>query len=268
MSLHNRVRERLLEMLAAPEPREDQQLNAALRLLGQWRSRMIQDTLVARNGTVVLNGPFAGLDFLAESAEGCHVPKLLGTYEQPLHAAIETVIATAYPILLNIGCAEGYYAVGLARRMPATKVLAFDTDANARKVCADLAAKNGVTDRIEIGELFRIEDFARYAGQRALVFCDIEGAERELLDPDKAPALRTMDMIVEAHECFLPGLTQELVRRFSPSHEIELIVDDGQRRLGAMPDWFRHVTNLDQLLTVWEWRAGQTPWLAMRARAR
>lgn len=266
MSFHSRVRERVLAMLGKPQPREDNQLAEALRVLGQWRSRLIQNELVHQNGTIVLDGPLKGLDFLPRSAEGCHVPKLLGTYEQPLHPAIEAAIARAYRTILNIGCAEGYYAVGMARRMPETRVLAFDIDANARTVCADLAAKNGVADRIEIGTLFSIGDFAAHAGGDVLVFCDIEGAERALLDPDAAPALRTMDLIVESHECFSAGLTQELIRRFAPTHDIQRIADDGQRRLTTEPAWFGRMNNLDQLLAVWEWRAGATPWLVMKAR--
>jgi len=45
-----------------------------------------------------------------------------------------------------------------------------------------------------------------------------------------------------------------------------LVQDDGQRQLGNMPDWFKNLANLDQLLAVWEWRSGPTPWLAMRAK--
>ena len=61
-------------------------LNQALRLLAKWRSVLIQNTLIEQEGTIVQRGPFAGMDFLAESAEGCHVAKLIGTYEQPLHS--------------------------------------------------------------------------------------------------------------------------------------------------------------------------------------
>ena len=61
-----------------------------------------------------MQGPLAGMDFLPQSAEGCHIAKLLGCYEQPLQPFIEEAIANAYPTILNIGCAEGYYAVGMA----------------------------------------------------------------------------------------------------------------------------------------------------------
>ena len=105
---------------------ETAQLNNALRLLSKWRSALIQNTLVTQQGTTVMQGPLKGMNFLYKSAEGCHIAKLLGCYEQPLQPFIEEAIEANYKTILNIGCAEGYYAVGMARRMPNTQVLAFD----------------------------------------------------------------------------------------------------------------------------------------------
>jgi hypothetical protein len=87
-----------------------------------------------------------------------------------------------------------------------------------------------------------------------------------LLDPVAAPALAGMDIIVESHECLVPGITAELQRRFAASHEITVVHDDGQRQLHDPPEWFRALAHLDQLLAVWEWRSEATPWLVMRAR--
>ena len=40
-----------------------------------------------------------------------------------------------------------------------------------------------------------------------------------------------------------------------------------QRRLNQPPGWFNQLAHLDQLLAVWEWRSGPTPWLVMKARS-
>jgi hypothetical protein len=215
---------------------------------------------------MVMEGPLKGMEFLPQSAEGCHIAKLLGCYEQPLLPHIENAIQAKYQTILNIGCAEGYYAVGMARRMPNTRVLAFDLNARAQQVCSELAIKNNVADRVKIGALFKPEDFAAHIDERILVLCDIEGAEKELLDPNATPALLGMDLIVEAHECLLPGVTRLLVDRFKASHDITKVDDDGQRQLANPPAWFNNLAHLDQLLAVWEWRSGPTPWLVMKAR--
>jgi hypothetical protein len=253
-----------VETPVAPDGTEAAQLHAALRLLSKWRSALIQNTLLQHHGTTVRQGVLKGLDFLPQSAEGCHIPKLLGCYEQPLQPVIEEAIAAGYATVLNIGCAEGYYATGLARRMPGSMVHAFDLNPKAREACAALAAKNGVAERVTIGGLFSPADFAGFADRKTLVFCDIEGAEYELLDPGAAPALAGMDIIVEAHDCFRPGLSQALENRFASTHVVTRILDDGQRSLAEPPDWFCALSHLDQLLAVWEWRTGPTPWLVMK----
>ena len=262
MSLEQNIQSQLLSQLQGTEAHQVQ-LNNALRLLSKWRSVLIQNTLLQQQGTVVMQGPFAGMDFLPQSAEGCHIAKLLGCYEQPLQPFIEQAITNAYPTILNIGCAEGYYAVGMAKRMPNTQVLAFDLNPKAQEVCAALAQKNAVSDRVKVGALFKPEDFEIHRNQKVLVLCDIEGAENELLNPEAAPALKGMDIIVESHECLIPGITKVLIDKFKDTHQITLINDDGQRNLQQAPQWFNNLAHLDQLLATWEWRSGATPWLVM-----
>ena len=265
MSLEQNIQTQLLSQLQAKQA-DQTQLNNALRLLSKWRSVLIQNTLLQQQGTLVMQGPLAGMDFLPQSAEGCHIAKLLGCYEQPLQPFIEQAINSAYPTILNIGCAEGYYAVGMARRMPHTQVLAFDLNPKAQEVCTSLAQKNGVLDRMKVGALFKPEDFESYTNQKVLVLCDIEGAEKDLLNPEAAPALKVMDLIVESHECLIPGITQTLIERFKDTHKLTLVQDNGQRQLIDAPQWFNNLAHLDQLLATWEWRSGATPWLVMKAR--
>ena len=130
------------------------------------------------------SGPFKGMQFVSHSSEGCHVPKLLGSYEQELHVHIEAAIARGYGHVVNIGVAEGYYAVGLAIRMPTARVHGFYLNEKARAVCRKVAELNNVSERVEIGALFAGENFPRYPKGGTLVVCDIEGAEDALLDPE------------------------------------------------------------------------------------
>ncbi len=260
-ALDERVHGLLARLLGSREPRR---LEEALRVLAKWRSHVLQAELVRRSGVEVLGGPFRGMTYLATSSEGCHIPKLLGCYEAELHPAIERAAASGYARVLNIGSAEGYYAVGLARRLPAARIGAFDADPKAQKACQALAQKNGVATRIEVGGTFAAQDFAKYAGEKTLVFCDIEGAELELLDPAASPALAGMDLIVECHDCFNPEISPTLMKRFAPTHEAELLHERAHD--AALPDFLERLGELDRLLAVWEWRAGPTPWLVLRSR--
>lgn len=264
MTWHDVVRKQLVDGLSKAGDNPIQQLNNALRLLSKHRSVLIQNTLIQNEGLKVMQGPLEGLDFIRQSAEGCHVAKLIGCYEQPLQEYILQVLKADYDTVINIGCAEGYYAVGMALKMEGTHTYAFDINEAAQRACADLAQKNGIADRITVGTTFEIEDFAKYSGRRSLIFCDIEGAEVELLDPEKASTLKSFDIIVEAHEGDRPGTIKLLLDRFSETHSIKVVNDDGQRNLERMPDWFLKLSHLDQLLATWEWRSGPTPWLVMK----
>jgi hypothetical protein len=204
------------------------------------------------------------MQFVAQSAEGCHVPKLLGCYEAELHPHILAAAGRGYDTVINIGAAEGYYAVGLARLMPGAHVHAYDTNAAAHPVCQSLAERNGVSGRVTIGGLFRGDDFARFAGQRVLVVCDIEGAETALLDPDAWPALKAMDVIVELHDGPSAKPSVIIPQHFGATHNVTMVRHGG--RAEPLPALFETLGHLDQLLAVWEWRSGPTPWAVMLAR--
>ena len=96
MSLDQNIQTQLLSQLQETQASQSQ-LNNALRLLSKWRSVLIQNTLLKHQGTLFMQGPLVGMDFLPQSAEGCHIAKLLGCYVQPLQPFIEHAIENAYP---------------------------------------------------------------------------------------------------------------------------------------------------------------------------
>jgi precorrin-6B methylase 2 len=258
----NLVRERIA---AWPQDADLGELNELLRMLGRWRSKVIANTFISHHGARVLGGPFAGMAYVAEASEGALVPRLLGAYESELHPHLQAFAAAGLDAVVDVGCAEGYYAVGLARLMPQVTVHAYDIDEKARAACADLAAQNGVADRVVIGGAFAPDGFEAFAGRRVLVMVDTEGAEVDILQPALSPALAGMNIIVETHDLYRPGALATMIERFSPSHDIVRV--DQQPKVFDMPDWLQRLPHLDQLLAVWEWRAQPTPWLVMTPKA-
>ena len=49
------------------------------------------------------------------------IPKLLGSYEQELQPLLQRLAAQNYSEIVDIGCAEGYYAIGLGGCFPRAK---------------------------------------------------------------------------------------------------------------------------------------------------
>ena len=240
------------------------QMNDLLRMLGRWRSTALARTYLGHHGPVIRSGPFAGMEFVAQQTEGPLIPKLLGTYESELHPHFEAM-SRLVDCVIDVGCAEGYYAVGLARAIPHATVYAYDIDENARRTCTELAARNGVGDRVVVGGEFAPDGFEAFADRRPLVLVDAEGAEVDILQPALSPSLAHMHIIVETHDIYRRGALQIMLDRFTPTHDIVTVRQ--QAKSPDLPDWLEPLPHLDQLLAVWEWRAAPTPWLVMTPKA-
>lgn len=226
--------------------------------------------LLKQGGDKVHQGPFRGMTMIYREQQmiSAFLPRLLGFYEQELHGAIEAAIARAYGAVVTIGCAEGYYSVGLARRMPVTRHYAFDIDAHAQELCRESAVINGVADHLFIGGECDHAMITKVVSEHDSTFLvvDCEGAEGTLLDPALCPALRQADMLVECHEFLDPGLTDRLIQRFAETHVIERI-DQGGRNPLEIP--FLHERNeIDRWMVVMEGRPRAMWWLIMKARAK
>lgn len=179
---------------------------------------------------VVLHGPFQGLAYPAMIAAGSSLfPKLLGSYERELHHIVESICQTPYTQIVNIGCGEGYYAVGLARRIPTAQVAAFDVEENARQATQAMALANHVDDRVTIGAWFGPEDLSQFPfGHKSLVVCDCEGYEHQLFTVATLANLRATDILIETHDFVDIHITQDLTALFSTTHNLRVVksIDD------------------------------------------
>lgn len=264
MSVEDDVYAIVSTMLNRPNQPLEQRMREALRVLSKWRASQIAEHLAPADTPQVRGGPFAGMTYVADPSEGCFLPKIFGTYEQELHELVGSWKGSDYAQVINVGCAEGYYAVGLARNL-GIPIHAFDIDAVARERCAALARDNGVAELVHVGGELTPEGLNGFAGP-TLVICDIEGGERSLLDPEAAPALKQMDVLVEAHESFVPGVTETLRRRFASTHEVTLIANGA--RAVRIPESLHGRDTLDQALALWEWRIADPGWLWLRAQSK
>ena len=205
-----------------------------------WEARQAADPVeVARvderiaKDLTVKNGIFKGLRYPDLKSSGSMLyPKLLGSYESELNGVFEEIFRNTYTTIIDVGCAEGYYAVGLARRFPNATVYAFDVNPAARELCRAMAAENGVEERVVIGEFCRPDTLLEMDLQDgALIICDCEGYETTLFNDDVVRHLKTSDIVVELHDCDDIGISSFVEGQFKFSHNIRSIlsVDDIQK---------------------------------------
>ncbi len=165
---------------------------------------------------------------------GSTAPFLAGCYEAELRSAIEAIIASGPARVVDVGAAEGYYAVGIALRLPQAMVYAFDIDRNAHEVCHEVALLNGVSERVVIREACTHEGLAELVGPGCAMIVDCEGYESELLNPAVVQGLTSTLILVELHDFVDPTISKQIRTRFAQSHDIE-VFQATTRTLGTVP---------------------------------
>lgn len=233
----------------------------------QWRRARrtrIARKVAARTDGVVQAGPFAGLRYTSPEAVGSTIaPKLLGTYERELHGVVEAAIERAPERVLNIGAGEGYYAVGLALRLPRARVTAWESDTTGRELGAGLARANGVADRVKFLATCTPTELAAVLRQPALVVCDVEGAEASLLDPAAVPGLRGCEVLAEMHGRGHRDTTAVVRARFERTHHAQMIPVRARRSSDAEAPW---LSRSERRIAVDERRRDGLRWLHLLPR--
>ncbi|MFO0881097.1 MAG: hypothetical protein U0840_27555 [Gemmataceae bacterium] len=216
----------------------------------------------------VQHGPLQGLRYRPGSRSDSLMPRLVGCYEAELHASIEQALAREPAVLVDIGCEEGYFAVGLALRRPEAIMYAFDINPAAQGWCREMAQLNGVAERVRIDAACTAEKLQGILEAGGLVFCDCEGGEHELLDPVQVPALYSADMIVELHdhERTDVDITPTLRARFADTHDIR-IFGRARREAEAYPclEW---LPSEQRRLAMHEPRMAHQQWAYLQCRKR
>ena len=223
---------------------------------------------VGKMGDTVQAGPFAGMvlpaDLDAPDYQTALMPILMGVFEQELSPAIRRIIESAPSLFVNVGAAEGYYAVGIARAVPGAHVVGYEMLESARDACRRVAEANGVS--IDLRGECTVAELNAVLDRPATLFVDCEGGERVLLDPAAVPALAQCDILVECHDMKVAGTTELMVERFQPTHEIERI-EEGSRPLLAH-EMFHGRSSLERLIAVCEFRGGTSNWLMLTPKSR
>ncbi len=213
---------------------------------------------------VVKNGPFKGLKYPEFLATGSAIfPKLVGSYERELHPLVEELIKNNYSQLIDVGCAEGFYAVGLALKSPKTEVFAYDTDPVSRKACLAMAKLNKVDERVAIGSTCTAETLKNFPFKgKTLIISDCEGYEKQLLTRENIQQLKECDLLIEIHD-FVDKHTSTYIKElFTKTHSLK-VIDSLSDHLKVMRYEYPELSDLDykhKFTILAEGRPGTMEW--------
>jgi len=224
----------------------------------------ISTRVVEHCGPTVLRGPFSGLRFPPEVL--LNLPcaqRLVGSYEKELHPIFQDLNMRDYQMVVNIGSAEGYYAVGLALLLH-LPVFAFDVDPEERRRCRETAELNGVGSLLRIRAYCDGPTLRKLArGKRYFIVSDCEGYEVELFDHEAAADLRHSDVLVEIHEAEQEAVYESICGAFTASHLIDTY-EATPRDAAEYPEL--GFLDADAGKAIEEWRDSRQKWVFLKFR--
>ena len=198
-----------------------------------------------------MEGIFSGLIF---DIPNFNSAMLLGTWELELEKQISQILEKKPNKIFCIGAAEGYYAVGFAKKLPSSKVFAFEMQETYKNFLASLSKTNDCKN-IEIFGKCTAEFLHQLLSKgkaSTFLFVDIEGGEIELLDLNKVPELKRTSILVEIHEMYVNNCESTLIDRFKNTHSLT-IIKGRERILQDLPktlNFLRFVSSPKKLLNL------------------
>ncbi len=179
---------------------------------------------------IVRHGPFKGMLFSTETSPASSTyAKLLGSYESEIHPFINIVLARHHQLVINIGCDDGYYALGLAMRKPGIKVMAYDSNKKTIAKAISLAKKNHLENQVSFAGTFHATHINELDENiNTLFIVDCEGAEKEIFTQENAAKLKRADLLIELHINLHPDLEDYFSNMFSHTHHVQIVnsIDD------------------------------------------
>lgn len=216
----------------------------------------------------VMGGPYRGMKYLAEPHLPHFAAKLLGTFEQELHPWIQEWLRADYEAVFDLGCRDGYHAVGLARARPDLAVVAYDEAPENRTLTRRLAALNGVGARVRVEREPPWPLLERRDGARTLVLSRPGSGLEAWLESVSPAALNGVDLLLEAVDMDGPGPNEAVLRdRFGETHAVACFRHGGRRSLDCPVD-HPELSAATRLALVDECRDHPTCWFFIAARVR
>jgi len=133
----------------------------------------------------------------------------LGLYEKEILDFISA--QSPFDTFLDIGAADGYYAVGLLHAKMAKKAICFEISEEGQRAINENWLRNEKPGELEVhGEANEksIASVASNLTDKTLVLIDIEGFEFQLLSKEVISALRKCTVIIEIHN-WIDGFENE-----------------------------------------------------------
>lgn len=191
------------------------------------RRRDLSNKIGKQLGWVVKYGPFKGLHLSEKTwwSRPSRAAMLLGIYEKEILDLLMS-IPEKYDTLIDIGAADGYYAVGAIVSGKFSNSICYEISEKGQNAILDNGKLNNCEKQLQIfgaADSDFHKSISKNKLSKSVLLVDIEGAEFKFLTEDLFRAFQNSIIIVELHEWKLDNgdmLVELLEKRSSATHKI------------------------------------------------
>jgi len=213
---------------------------------------------------LIKDGIFKGIKYPKLISSGSAIyPKLLGSYECELTKVFEQFFSEPLTTIIDIGCAEGYYLVGFAKKKASLKMIGVDISEMALSQTKQMLIENQIDlSRISLYKAFNINLIPTGINDRVLIICDCEGYEDEIFKDDLSSAFNNCILLIECHDFIIPNITERLAKALTLTHQIEIIQTVSEStKLNFIPTEMSQLSFNDKLSLLNEGRPTSMNWI-------
>jgi|TARA_B100001109_G_scaffold232094_1_gene209681 hypothetical protein len=156
--------------------------------------------------------------------------KIYGIYENKIQQKLKDI---SKPILIDIGAADGFFAIGCLKSKICEYCYAFEETKKSRDNLHLTAKINNVKNNLSImGEVTKDNFFSSLPSDidfsKTTILCDIEGGEFDFFTEEILKKVRNSNIIIEIHKNNKKNLEIELLERSKKFFNISIIIDNNK----------------------------------------
>ena len=215
-----------------------------------------------KNNFTVQNGLFKGLQINKDISwgKGDIASKIYGLYENNVQSILKKI---KKPILVDIGSADGFFAVGCLYSGLSKFCYAFEQSQKGQEVLLKTAQTNNVIKKISIKGKVTSKNFISLLPididlSKTVIICDIEGEEYNFLNDHILSKCKKANFIVEMHKTNNINDKNKLYKKMCKFFDVSIIID-GNKNYNETPQ-LHNLNDIDRLLLTCEGRSYIGEW--------
>jgi len=226
--------------------------------------------IIKISNSKVMSGKYKNthLENISHWSKFDYAPKLLGLYEEQIQNLIVDIQKKKnLKTLINIGCGDGYHALGLVKNKFFDKSICYEISLEARNILETNIKKNNLYDKFIIRKEANIDeikkDLQKLKSEETLFLIDIEGTEFTLFKDEDLNFLKKSYLVIEDHNFLIKD--NELKEKFYLSlhkfFNVEFIENGPRNPFIIQNDFLDQLNDDSRFLLLSEGRPQKMRWI-------